>query len=139
MRNSLRKRKSLFRFRQGATAVEFAIASSLAFMLFFAALEFCRIAMFRHTVEHALYEGARAGIVPGATASEVTNKTQEILRRIGINHAAVDVTPAAIDNTTREVSVRVRMALDRGLFAPAFYFVGKSLDRTLVMQREGVE
>ncbi len=139
MRTRNRHRRGCYKFRNGATAIEFAITSSLAFMFFFIALEFSRIAMFRHTVEHALYEGARSGIVPGATAVEVTNKTQEILRRIGINHAIVDVSPVTINAKTPEISVRVRMALDRGLFAPAFYFVGMSLDRTLVMQREGIE
>ena len=60
--------------RPGAVLVEMAITSSLAFLFFFAALEFCRVAMIRHTVENALYEGARTGIVPGATTAEVSTK-----------------------------------------------------------------
>ena len=123
--------------RHGAVAVEMAITSGLVFFFFFAALEFCRVAMMRHTVEHALYEGARQGIIPGATAAEVESKARSVLRTIGVGTANITVTPAAITNSTREVAVRIEMPLDRNLFAPAFFFRGKSLDRTFVMQREG--
>ncbi len=68
--------------RRGAVTVETAVCISLAFFLFFTALEFCRVAMIRHTVEHALYEGARKGIIPGASASEVSDQTRAIMRTI---------------------------------------------------------
>lgn len=123
--------------RRGAVAVEMAMTSGLVFFFFFAALEFCRVAMMRHTVEHALYEGARQGIIPGATVAEVESKARSVLRTIGVGSANVTVAPAILDNTTREVSVRIQMPLDRNLFAPAFFFRGKSIDRTFVMQREG--
>jgi Flp pilus assembly protein TadG len=127
------------RSRLGATTVEMAITSGLAFFFFFASLEFCRVSMIRHAVEHALYEGARKGIIPGATATEVQRETQAVLSTVGITGASIDVTPATIVRDTKELQVRVRLPLDRGLFAPALFFVGKSLDRTLTMQREGVQ
>ena len=125
--------------RLGAVMVEMAITSSLLFLFFFAALEFCRVSMIRHSVELALYEGGRRGIVPGATATEVHTIARSVLNRIGVTGATIDVTPSVIQNSTNEVSVRIRLPLDRGLFAPALFFAGKSLDRTLVMQREGVQ
>lgn len=134
-------RRSIQKFAQqrlGAVAVEMAVTTGMAFFFFFSALEFCRVSMMRHTVEHALYEGARQGIVPGATAAEVQTKTQGILRTIGIRSATIDVTPTTISSSTPEISVRVRMPLDQNLFAPAFLFRGRALDRTIVMQREGV-
>jgi len=115
-----------------------ALTSGLLFFFFFAALEFCRVSMIRHSVENALYEGARKGIVPGAKASDVQSAARTILGRIGISGATIDVSPSNIQNSTPEVSVRIRLPLDKGLFAPAVFFVGNSLDRTLVMQREGV-
>lgn len=117
---------------------EMAITSGLAFFFFFVALEFCRVSMIRHSVENALYEGARRGIIPGATATEVQSTARTVLGRIGVSGASIDVSPANIQNSTPEVSVRIRLPLDRGLFAPALFFVGKSLDRSLTMQREGV-
>lgn len=124
--------------RRGAVVVELAVTAGLAFFIFFAALEFCRVSMMRHTVEHALYEGARQGIVPGATSAEVKAKAQSIMRTIGVRSTTIDVTPRAITSSTPEVSVRIRMPLDQNLFAPAFFFRGRALDRTIVMQREGV-
>ena len=126
------------RSRQGAVMVEMAVTVGLAFFFFFAALEFCRVSMIRHSVEHALYEGGRQGIVPGATSAEVRDTVSRILGNINITGATIEVTPAVIENSSPTVSVRIRLPLDRGLYAPAFFFVGKSLDRTLVMQREGV-
>ena len=124
--------------RAGAVLVEMAITSSLVFMFFFAALEFCRVWMIRHSVENALYEGGRRGIIPGATSAQVQTTARNVLLNIGITGATIDVTPAVIDNSTRDITVRIRLPLDRGLYAPAHFFVGKSLDRTLVMQREGI-
>lgn len=126
------------RNRRGAVAVEMAVTAGLAFFVFFAALEFCRVSMMRHTVEHALYEGARQGIVPGATSGEVQAKAQSVMRTIGVRSATIDVTPRAITSSTPEVTVRIRMPLDQNLFAPAYFFRGRALDRTIVMQREGV-
>ncbi len=125
------------RRRRGTVAVEMAVTIGMAFFFFFAALEFCRVSMLRHTVEHALYEGARRGIVPGATASQVQAKARSVLRTIGVNSATIDITPAIIDTSTPEIAVRIRLPLDQNLFAPAFFFRGLALDRTFVMQREG--
>ena len=132
-----RKSSHFKKQRRGAVMVEMAITSGLVFFFFFAALEFCRVSMIRHTVENALYESARQGIVPGATSTEMQSTARRVLSRIGISGANIDVSPTNIQNSTPEVSVRIRLPLDRGLFAPALFFVGKSLDRTLVMQREG--
>lgn len=123
--------------RTGAVLVEFAVTVGLVFFLFMAAVEFCRVSMMRHTVEHALYEGARHGIVPGATPAEVRDRASRVLRTIGVTSATIDVSPAALSTSTPEVSVRIQVPLDRGLFGPVVFFRGRSLDRTLVMQREG--
>jgi len=132
-----RKTSHFKKQRRGAVMVEMAITSGLVFFFFFAALEFCRVSMIRHTVENALYESARQGIVPGASSTDMQSTARRVLSRIGISGATIDVSPTNIQNSTPEVSVRIRLPLDRGLFAPALFFVGKSLDRTLAMQREG--
>jgi Flp pilus assembly protein TadG len=123
--------------RRGALLVEMALTVGLAFFFSFAALELCRVSMIRHTIEHALYEGARAGIVPGATVSEVQNRARSVLRTVGLATTNVEVTPSVITQSTRDISVRIRLPLDRNLFAAAFFFRGRTLDRTLSMQREG--
>ncbi len=133
-----KKRYTSSKQRRGAVAVEMAVTSGLVFFFFFAALEFCRVSMLRHSVEQALYEGGRKGIIPGATASAVQTEAQGILRLIGIRSATVSVTPAVIAPDTRDISVRIQLPLDRDLYAPSIFFTGKTLDRTLVLRREGV-
>ena len=63
-------RKSASR-RTGAAMVEFAIVSPLLFLFFFGAMEFCRVAMIRHTADNAVYEATRVGIIPGASSTDV--------------------------------------------------------------------
>ncbi len=124
------------RSRKGAAAVELALTVGLAFFFFFAALEFSRVSMMRHAVDNALYEGARAGIVPGSTAAEVDQATRKMLASIGVRDASITVTPTPIQVDSPEVTVRVQMALDRNLYAPAFFFRGLSMTRTYTMRRE---
>src|SRR6056297_515601 len=50
--------------RHGVAVVEFVFVATIAFVLFFAAFEFCRVAMIRHTADNAVYEGARCALPP---------------------------------------------------------------------------
>jgi len=93
--------------------------------------------MIRHSVEHALYEGAREGIIPGATAADVQNRARSVLRTVGLGRGNVEVTPSVLTKFALDLSVRIQLQLDQNLFAPTFFFRGRTLDRTLLMQREG--
>lgn len=123
--------------RRGAVAVEFALVLTLAFLIFFAAFEFCRVAMIRHTVDNAVYEGARRGIVPGGDAAAVAGTARRILSAVGVQDATVTVHPTAITRTTDRITVHVRVPLDSNSFVPANFFRGKVIDRSLSMRREG--
>ncbi len=124
--------------RRGVTAVEFAMVSPIVFMMFFAAFEFCRVAMIRHTADNAVYEGARRGIIPGASANDARNQAEFVLNTIGVNSANITVTPATINKETPDVTVRVRIPLDGNSFIPLRFFGGQSVDREITMHREGV-
>ncbi|MCM2373497.1 TadE/TadG family type IV pilus assembly protein [Aporhodopirellula aestuarii] len=123
--------------RTGAVAVEFAVVAPLLFMFFFAGFEFCRVAMIRHTVDNAVYEGARRGIVPGGTNGEVRTEAERVLSTIGLRNFSLSVTPAVFDDETDEITVRLTVPLDVNTFVPAQYFVGKEIQRELTMRREG--
>ncbi|WP_430454590.1 TadE/TadG family type IV pilus assembly protein [Rhodopirellula europaea] len=123
--------------RQGAVAVEFAIVVPLLFLFFFAGFEFMRVAMVRHTVDNAVYEGARVGIIPGGTNAEIQAEATRILGTIGIDDFTLEVEPANITDATQDITVRVTVPLDRNTYVPADYFLGKELQRELTMRREG--
>lgn len=133
----IQRRKSSKK-RRGAALVEFAIVVPILFLFFFAAFEFCRANMIRHTVDNAVYESARMGILPGSTAGEVQAEANRILTTIGLTNVSIQVTPGQIQDTTEEVTVRIQVPLDQNSFIAGRFMSGKSIDRELTMVREGV-
>ena len=108
--------------RAGALTVEFALCATLLFSLFTAAFELGRMNMIRHSVDVAAYEGARRGIVAGATAADVRAKVTELLTPINIRNVTVDVTPAVIDSETDRVTVNVQVPLgSNGIISPVLF------------------
>lgn len=124
--------------RRGATAVEFALVCPIVFLLFFAGVEFCRVAMIRHTTDNAVYEGCRIGIIPGATESEVRAQASAILSTIGVQSAAIDIQPSVIDRDTDQVTVRITVPIDINSYVPNQFFAGKQIRRELTLRREGL-
>jgi Flp pilus assembly protein TadG len=122
--------------RRGAVAVEFALTASLLFLILFASVEFMRVNTIVNTAENAAYEGARAGVVPGATSSQVQTAANAMLSAIGVRNATVSVQPATIVQTTPDVTVTIGVPLDsNSLIAPRF-FLGDTLTKTCTLSRE---
>ena len=129
--------RTIKRDRRGTAVTEFAIVAPLLFLFFFAAFEFCRVAMIRHTADSAVYEGCRTGMIPGATTGEAEAETRRVLGTLGVTNVNVSVTPSLIDRETDEVTVRVEVPLDENSFVPNQFVAGRSIVRQLTMQREG--
>ena len=122
--------------RRGAAAVEFAIVAPLLFFFFFAAFEFCRVAMIRHTADNAVYEACRAGIIPGATALDAQAEAQRIMDSLGVNNVNISITPSTITRDTPEITVRMDVPLDANSFVPNQFVAGRSIIRELTLRRE---
>lgn len=129
--------RSHARRRRGALTVEFALVAPLTFLVFFASFEFSRMNMVRHTVDIAAYEGARRGIVPGATAADVTARVNQVLGQVSIGNTQVTVTPATIDNRTPQVTVHVEADMDSNGFLAAKFASGMAVEAEATMAREG--
>ena len=129
--------RSLHRPRRGVTVVEFATVAPLAFFFFFVAFEFCRVAMVRHTADNAVYEAARRGVVPGATADDARGEAQRVLGTVGIDHFTIQIEPETIEAESPEVTVRVRVPLDDNSFVPTQFLGGRFIERELTLRREG--
>ena len=122
--------------RRGVVAVEFALTAGLAFLFFIAAMEFSRVAMLRGTIDNAIYEGARVGIVPGATAGDVEKKVRDILGFSLVSVADISVQPNPILFDAPSIIVQVDLPLDKNTFSPARFLAGKSIVRSIQMKRE---
>lgn len=133
-RPTLQKHRQL---RSGAVVTEFALTLPLILMFFFAAFEVCRFSMISHTIENAAYEGARCGVIPGATSDQVRREAAGILEAVGIRQADIRVTPSNILPTTDSITVDIRVPFAENSFAPPQFFQGATISRSLTMTREG--
>jgi Flp pilus assembly protein TadG len=131
-------RRSRFPSRRGTTLVEFALVVPIVFILFFAAVEFARVAMIRHTIDNAVYEAARFAMVPGGTAAAAQAEARRLLSIVGVNNPSIEVNPAVINRSTERVTVRIAVPVDTNLFVPPQYFAGQSLTREITLRREGL-
>ena len=122
--------------RRGTTVVEFAVTLPLVLLLFFGSIEFARVNMLRHSAAQAAYEGARRGIVPGASAADVRTTAQAIMNSAFASTYTVDVVPTAIIATTPEVTVNISVPLADNSWVVPRFFAGKTLTRSFTLQRE---
>ena len=122
--------------RQGVTAVEFALTFPLLLILVFGSLEFSRANMIRNMCENAALEGARAGMIPGATAQDCIDAANELLDIIGIQNATVTIDPASITPTTEEVEVTVTIPLADNSLPMSKFVLGTTMSQTAQLPRE---
>ncbi|MCH5375244.1 MAG: pilus assembly protein, partial [Planctomycetes bacterium] len=93
--------------RRGAAALEFAAVAPVILLMFFAAFEFSRLNMIRHTTEVAAFEGARRGILPGATTAAVRKRVGEVLGAIGAQAETINIEPAVLTRSADKITVEV--------------------------------
>ncbi len=123
--------------RTGAVSVEMAITAPILFLVLFASLEFCGMNNLRHTVDNAAYEGARRGIVPGATAAAVRQEALANMASIGAQNVRVTVAPDPILQETDQITVNVFVPVSgNGWLAPIYFRGTNELVGRCTMNRE---
>ena len=125
--------------RRAAVTVETALALPILFMVTFAAFEFCRANMLWHTAGNAAYEGARAGIVPGATVDGVKAAAESILATVGADGAEIATQPTQITDETDEITVTVRIPVDKNGYVTAVFFRDRWVTGTCMLSREQID
>lgn len=125
--------------RTAAVVTEFAICAPILFLFFFASLEFSRVNMIRQSVENAVYEGARRGIVPGATADNCRDSAQTVLNSISASGSTITVTPSVITKDTPKVTVAVTVPVANNSWVIPVFFAGKSIASSMTLERERFE
>jgi Flp pilus assembly protein TadG len=122
--------------RRGTTTVEFAVCLPLVLLLFFGAFEFSRVNMLRHTLSEAAYEGARRGIVPGATADDVRTVTTNVLSTAFASSYTIDVAPEEISSDEPEVTVSISLPVADNSWVSSFFFTNSTLTKSFTLRRE---
>lgn len=126
------------RDRAGTATVEFSICASVVFFLFLGMIEVARFHIVRHSIDQAVYMGARAGIVPGATADQVDQIVRDRLQSAGVISPSVVVTPNLITADTTAVTVRVSTPYDQNSWALPKYFSGVDVVAEMTLDHENV-
>ena len=134
-RRTANQKKSI-RDRWAATSVEFALCAPVFFFLVFGGIELSRVNMLIHTVESALLQGARRGIIPGATADQCRKAAQDVLDIGRIRSSTITISPTTITETTSAVSITVSVPLDNNGYQASSVFLGKTILRTATLNRE---
>lgn len=92
--------------------------------------------MLRQTVENAVYEGCRRGIVPGATVADVEAATQAVLNTVSARAAEIAVSPTVITEDTINVTVAIEVPINSNSWVSPFFFRDRVLNSELTMRRE---
>ena len=129
-------RQRLRQRRLGAALVEFAVCAPIIFALIFASFEFCRVNMIRHTMDNAVYEGARQAIVPGATDQTARDAASSLLAILSVRDSTVTITPTPILPSTTQVTVTIDVPLQSNSWGAPLFFKYKSLTTSCTLTRE---
>ena len=99
-------------------------------------IELSRVNMLIHTVESALLQGARRGIIPGATADQCRQAAQDVLNIGRVRTSTITVTPGVITENTTSVSITISVPLEPNGYQASSVFIGKTINRTTQLNRE---
>lgn len=133
---ALRQRHDSKKRRNGAAAVEMAVTLPILILFFFAQFELVRLNNIRNSVYMSAYEGAREGLIPGATVSDIEAKVNNILGAVGAINGTITVSPTTITDDTERVIVTVTVPLDSNSWTVPLYAPGKSITATVELVRE---
>ena len=122
--------------RRGAVVVEFAFTAPLVFLLLFGALELGHANMVFHVTEAAAYEGAREGIVPGASRDEVEAAVDRILQISNVRGATIEVIPADLNVLSNSIQVNIGVPYQQNTLIPPFFTQGLVIERGCKLTRE---
>lgn len=122
--------------------VEFAVVAPLFFLLVFGMIEFGRMVMVQQVITNASREGARIGVLDGATTADVTSAVNNYLSSAGVQGATVTVTPDPPSSAGygAPVTVTVSVNFNQVSWLPSPMFLGgQNLSAVTVMRRETIQ
>ena len=125
--------------RRGAVAVEFALTASILMLFVFASFDYSRTNTVLHTIDNASYEGCRRGIVPGATAQDVTNAANKVLNAASIQAAVITVTPAVILPDSPTITVTIDVPINQNAYVTPMFVRNLKFRATYTLAREFFE
>lgn len=87
--------------------------------------------MVRHTMQNAVYEGARRGLVPKATDDQIRESAMKVLDAVGVKEPRVTVS-----QTESQVTVDVVANFDQQSWLAPLFFLHKDLKSTMTLTKD---
>jgi Flp pilus assembly protein TadG len=125
--------------RRGAAAIEFAFVAPVFILLVVGIIEFGRAMSVQSLLANAAQRGARAGVLDGAQASDVSTAVDTFLASGGVTGATTTVTPDPPSSAYagQDVSVSVSINFSHVSWMPTPWFLkNTALKSTAILQRE---
>jgi Flp pilus assembly protein TadG len=128
--------------RQGATAVEFAVAFSIFVILVLGIIEIGRGFMVTHLLANAARNGCRTGILASSSNSDVTSAVNTTLSSEGISGATttIKVNGVVADVSTAQsgdqITVVVTLAASQATWLPGAHILTGTLSGEFALRRE---
>jgi Flp pilus assembly protein TadG len=132
--------------RRAAAAVEFALVAPIMFAVVLGSIEFGRVMMSLNTLSNAARNGARVGVIPGNTNTNVQTAVNNLLDGAGIDHTKASTTvlvngsQADVSSGTNGDSITVTVSISANnvswLAKPWFLGSNPTLSQTAVMRHE---
>lgn len=135
------RRSGVRRTRLGASTLELALILPVFLTMIVGIIEFGRGFMVQQVVTNAAREGARHGILPGATNAAVAAKARDFMAAGSVDPTKVEVTVTPADlqsaKSGAEVRVHVQVPYADVTWMPAPWFLGQTnLASATVMRHE---
>lgn len=131
MKHSRINRRQRRRQRQGALLVEFAVCLPILLLFLFGLWEYSRMEVVRETVKAAAFEGARQGIVEGATVAEMEQSADSWLRAFAIRGGQVDGTL-----TSESATMVITVPLLQNSFSATIFSRDAEITSRIELKRE---
>lgn len=107
-------------------------------MFVFGMLELTRFIYVQHSVQMVAYEGARAGITPGATADDVQARVADLMQATGVHVYTMNVSPSVISNLTENVAVTINCNFNDNSWVPPTFLTSRTINTTIALQHENM-
>lgn len=122
--------------RRGASLVEFAVVAPIFFIFVFGIIEFGRMVMVQQIITNAAREGARQGIIPGATSNQVNSTVSSYLTSTTISGATTSVSPdPTLATYGQGITVTVSVPFSAVSWLPSPFFLGDRILRSSCTMR----
>lgn len=139
LRNRVHRRGRRFG-RRGSAVVEAAVVAPLMITAMFGMMEAGYAFMVKQTVTLAAREGARAGVIPGGTMSDVQNAVDEAMGAANLSGYSTTSNINELGASDTDLTVTVSIPFSRASFTGSLLGGGSfQIASTTTMRREGLQ